>query len=110
VYTQDETSRERLREKCQFDFSLPADTERAAAKAYGTVACGGLLFSAKARIGIADRVTFIIDKKDKIANIVDKPDTGDHAEAVLALLLTLDPIWAGIAGQKCAIMYLTNAN
>lgn len=73
-------------EKYQLDFPLPADTERAVAKAYGTIACGRLLFSAKARIGIADRVTFIIDKKDKIANIVDKPDTGDHAEAVLTLL------------------------
>ena len=63
MYTQDETSHKRLREKCQLDFSLTADTERAMAKAYGTIAFGGLPFSAKARIGIADRVAFIIDKK-----------------------------------------------
>ena len=55
-------------------------------KAYGTIGGGGLLSAAKAIVGMADRVTFIIDEKGKIAHLIDSVDTRNHAEEVLALL------------------------
>ena len=40
----------------------------------------------KALVGMADRVTFIIDEKGRIANVIDRRDVPNHAEEVLALL------------------------
>jgi peroxiredoxin Q/BCP len=40
----------------------------------------------KSAAGMADRVTFVIDEKGRIAHVIDKPDTANHAEEVLALL------------------------
>jgi peroxiredoxin len=40
----------------------------------------------KAVAGFADRVTFVIDEKGRIAHVIDRPDVANHAEEVLALL------------------------
>lgn len=86
VSTQDENSHERFTAKYRLNFPLIADTDRAVAKAYGTIGGGGLLSAAKAMAGMADRVTFIVDEKGKIAHVINSPNTKNHAEEVLALL------------------------
>jgi thioredoxin-dependent peroxiredoxin len=86
VSTQDESSHERFTAKYRLNFPLIADTDRAVAKAYGTIGGGGLLSAAKAMVGMADRVTFIVDENGKIARVIDSPNTKNHAEEVLALL------------------------
>ena len=37
-------------------------------------------------LGVANRITFIIDEQGKIAQIIDSPDYANHAEEVLRLL------------------------
>jgi thioredoxin-dependent peroxiredoxin len=86
VSTQDESSHERFTAKYRLNFPLIADTDRAVARAYGTIGGGGLLSAAKAMVGMADRVTFIVDENGKIARVIDSPNTKNHAEEVLALL------------------------
>jgi thioredoxin-dependent peroxiredoxin len=86
VSTQDEASHQKFTSKYKLNFPLLADTDKAIGKAYGTIASGGLLSAAKAIVGMADRVTFIIDERGKISHIIDSPDTNNHAEEVLALL------------------------
>jgi thioredoxin-dependent peroxiredoxin len=86
VSTQDEASHKKFTEKYKLNFPLLADTDQKVGKAYGTIGGGGLLSAAKAIVGMADRVTFVIDEKGKIAHVLDKPDTKNHAEEVLALL------------------------
>ena len=86
VSTQDESSHQKFTAKYQLNFPLLADTDRVVGKAYGTIGGGGLLSAAKAIVGMADRVTFIIDEKGEIAHIIDSVDTKNHAEEVFALL------------------------
>jgi thioredoxin-dependent peroxiredoxin len=86
VSTQDEVSHQRFSAKYNLNFPLIADTDKAVGKAYGTIGGGGLLSAAMSLAGMADRVTFIIDEKGKIAHVIDSPDTKTHAEEVLALL------------------------
>ena len=86
VSTQDSASHQKFTAKYKLNFPLIADTDHAIGKAYGTIGSGGLMAAAKASVGMADRVTFIIDEKGKIAHILDKPETKNHAEEVLALL------------------------
>ena len=86
VSTQDEASHRRFTEKHRLNFPLLADEDGAVGRAYGTIGGGGLLSAAKAILGVADRVTFIIDEKGRIAHVIDRPDAANHAEEVLALL------------------------
>jgi thioredoxin-dependent peroxiredoxin len=86
VSTQDEASHQKFTTKYKLNFPLLADTDKSIGKAYGTIASSGLLSAAKAIVGMADRVTFIIDAQGKITHIIDSPDTSHHAEEVLALL------------------------
>jgi peroxiredoxin Q/BCP len=86
VSTQDEASHRKFTEKYQLNFPLLADKDGKVGRAYGTIGGGGLLSAAKALIGMADRVTFVIDEKGKIAHVIDRPDVANHAEEVLALL------------------------
>jgi peroxiredoxin Q/BCP len=86
VSTQDEASHRRFTEKYKLNFPLLADKDGKVGRAYGTIGGGGLLSAAKALIGMADRVTFVIDEKGRIANVIDSPDVANHAEEVLALL------------------------
>ena len=86
VSTQDESSHQKFSTKYKLNFPLLADTDRSVGKAYGAIGGGGLLSAAKAIVGLADRVTFIVDEKGKITHIISSVDTKNHAEEVLALL------------------------
>ena len=86
VSTQDEASHRKFTEKYKLNFPLLADKGGKVGKAYGTIGSGGLLAAAKALAGMADRVTFVIDEKGRIAHVIDHPDVANHAEEVLALL------------------------
>jgi peroxiredoxin Q/BCP len=86
VSTQDEASHRKFSEKYQLNFPLLADTDGAVGRAYGTIGGAGLMAKLKSAAGMADRVTFVIDEKGRIAHVIDKPDTANHAEEVLALL------------------------
>ncbi len=86
VSTQDEASHEKFTRKYKLNFPLLADKDGAVGRAYGTLGGGGLMSKLKAAAGMADRVTFIIDEKGKVAHVIDKPDVANHAEEVLKLL------------------------
>ena len=86
VSTQNEASHQKFTEKYKLNFPLLADTDGAVGRAYGTIGGPGILSKLKSAAGMADRVTFVIDEKGKIAHVIDKPDVANHAEEVLALL------------------------
>jgi peroxiredoxin Q/BCP len=86
VSTQDAGSHRKFTAKYKLNFPLLADAGGHVGRAYGTIGGGGLLAAAKALVGMADRVTFIIDEKGRIAHVIDRPDVANHAEEVLALL------------------------
>ena len=90
VSTQNEDSHQRFAAKYNLNFPLLADTDKSVAKAYGAVGGnaggGGLMSAAMSLAGFADRVTFVIDPKGKIAHIINSPETKNHAEEVLALI------------------------
>ena len=73
------------RKKYQLNFPLLADTDRAVARAYGTIG-GGLGGTLRGMLGMAERVTFVIDEQGRIAHVIDDVNTKGHAEQVLALL------------------------
>jgi thioredoxin-dependent peroxiredoxin len=86
VSTQNEASHQKFTEKYKLNFPLLADTEGSVGRAYGVIGGPGILSKLKSAAGMADRVTFVIDEKGKIAHVIDKPDVANHAEEVLALL------------------------
>ena len=86
VSTQNEASHQKFTEKYKLNFPLLADTDGAVGRAYGTIGGPGILSRLKSAAGMADRVTFVIDEKGRIAHVIDKPDVANHAEEVLALL------------------------
>jgi len=86
VSTQDETSHQKFTAKYDLNFPLLADKGGHVAKAYGAMGSGGVIGFAKSLAGIADRITFVIDESGKIVHIIDKPNTANHGEEVLALL------------------------
>jgi peroxiredoxin Q/BCP len=85
VSTQDVASHQKFAAKHKLNFPLLADTDRSVARAYGTIGdgVGGAL---RGMLGLAQRVTFIIDEKGRVAHVIDAPDTANHAEQVLKLL------------------------
>ena len=86
VSTQAEDSHRKFTEKYKLNFPLLADTDGAVGRAYGTLGGPGLVSRLKSAVGMADRVTFVIDGKGRIAHVIDRPDVANHAEEVLALL------------------------
>jgi len=86
VSTQDEASHQRFTTKYRLNFPLLADTDGAVGRAFGTIGGPGLIAKLKSAAGMADRVTFVIDEKGKIAHVIDQPEVGNHAAEVLALL------------------------
>lgn len=86
VSTQGPESHQAFTRKYGLNFPLLADTGGAVGRAYGVLGGGGLLSKLKAAAGFADRVTFVIDERGRIAHVIDRPDVGRHAEEVLALL------------------------
>ena len=86
VSTQDEASHQKFTQKFKLNVPLLADTDGAVGRAYGTLGGSGILSKLKSAAGMADRVTFVIDEKGRIAHVLDKPDVANHAEEILALL------------------------
>ena len=86
VSTQDEESHQAFTKKFKLNFPLLADTDGKVGRAYGTIGGAGLMAKLKSAAGMADRITFVIDEKGRIAQVIDKPDVANHAEEVLALL------------------------
>jgi len=86
VSTQAEQSHQAFTKKYALNFPLLADTDGSVGRAYGTLGGGGLISRIKSAVGMADRVTFVIDEKGRIAHVIDKPDVANHAQEVLALL------------------------
>jgi peroxiredoxin Q/BCP len=86
VSTQGTESHQAFTKKYRLTFPLLADTEGTVGRAYGVLGGGGLVSKLKAAAGFADRVTFVIDEKGRIAHVIDRPDVANHAEEVLALL------------------------
>ena len=86
VSTQGEESHQKFTKKYKLNFPLLADTGGDVGRAYGTLGGSGLVSKLKSAAGMADRVTFVIDEKGRIAHVVDKPNVANHAEEVLALL------------------------
>jgi len=86
VSTQDVASHRRFAEKHRLSFPLLADPEGRVGRAYGTLGGPGLVARLKTALGLAQRVTFIIDEHGRIAHVIDRPDVARHAEEVLARL------------------------
>ena len=86
VSTQGEESHKKFTKKYGLNFPLLADTDGEVGRAYGTLGGSGLVSKLKSAAGMADRVTFVIDEKGRIAHVIDKPNVANHAEEVLALL------------------------
>ena len=86
VSTQGEESHQKFTKKYHLNFPLLADTGGEVGRAYGTLGGSGLVSKLKSAAGMADRVTFVIDEKGRIAHVIDKPNVANHAEEVLALL------------------------
>jgi peroxiredoxin Q/BCP len=85
VSAQGVESHQRFATKYKLGFPLLADTDRAVARAYGTIG-GGLGGTLRGMLGMAERVTFVIDEQGRIAHVIDDVNTKNHAAQVLALL------------------------
>lgn len=85
VSTQDRDAHQRFTDKHGLNFPLLVDADRQLARAYGAIG-GGLGGLARGTLGMARRITFIIDEQGRIAHIIDRPDTARHGEEVLKLL------------------------
>ena len=70
-------SHSKFSEKYSLPFDILSDKNKEVAKAYDVLGIGGL---------VTKRVTFIIDKKGKIARIFPKVDVKQHSEEVLKAL------------------------
>ncbi|HET7402290.1 MAG TPA: peroxiredoxin [Usitatibacter sp.] len=86
VSTQDVASHAAFTGKFGLNFPLLADTDGRVGRAYGTLGGGGVVSKIRSHLGLAQRVTFVIDEQGRVAHVIDKPDVARHAEEVLALL------------------------
>ena len=86
VSTQDEHSHQAFTRKYHLNFPLLADTDGTVGRAYGTLGGSGVVDRIKTAVGMAKRITFVIDERGRIAHVIDKPDVANHAAEVLALL------------------------
>lgn len=86
VSTQDVASHRRFSDKHRLSFPLLADADGRVGRAYGTLGGTGLVARLKTALGLAQRVTYIIDEQGRIAHVIERPDVARHAEEVLARL------------------------
>jgi peroxiredoxin Q/BCP len=86
VSTQDQASHKRFTDKYGLNFPLLADVDGRVASCYGALGGGGLKSIAMKVLGLANRVTFIIDESGHVQHIIDDPNCANHAGEVLALL------------------------
>ena len=80
VSTDSVASHQRFTKKFRLTFPLMADTDKRIAKSYDAI--GGIT----GMLGIAKRVTYIIDEQGKIAHVIDSVQSGRAGEQVLDLL------------------------
>jgi peroxiredoxin Q/BCP len=85
VSTQSVDSHLRFSQKFGLDFPLLADTDRRIARAYGAIGAGPL-GAIRGWLGLARRITYLIDEHGRISHVIDRPDCRNHAAQVLALL------------------------
>lgn len=86
VSPDDDKSHNKFREKYNLPFGLAADTDSVIAKAYG--AWGPKKFMGRSYEGV-HRVTFVIGKDGRIAEVFPKVKPVEHAEEVIRVLETL---------------------
>lgn len=86
VSTQGVDSHRAFTRKYALNFPLVADTDGRIARAYGALGGPGLGARLRALLGLARRITFVIDEGGRIAHVIDRPDVGRHAEEVLERL------------------------
>lgn len=86
VSTQDEASHRAFTGKHRLNFPLLVDRDGAIGRAYGVLGGGGLFARMRSAMGLAQRVTFVIDPDGRIAHVIERPDVARHGEEVLALL------------------------
>jgi len=82
VSSDDVSSHKEFQQKYNLPFSLIADTDKSINQKYGVWVEKER--DGKKYMGTA-RVTFLIDEKGVITNIIDKVDTKDHANQILKL-------------------------
>ncbi len=82
VSVDDEKSHQKFITKFDLPFPLLADTEQKVVNAYGVWVEKSMY--GRTYMGTA-RKTFIIDENGKIAHIIEKVDTKDHANQILSL-------------------------
>jgi thioredoxin-dependent peroxiredoxin len=80
VSADDEKSHQKFIKKFELPFTLLADTDKQIHEKYGTWVEKSMY--GRKYMGTA-RVTFIIDEKGAIAEIIEKVDTKDHAAQIL---------------------------
>ncbi|WP_298296626.1 thioredoxin-dependent thiol peroxidase [Hydrotalea sp.] len=81
VSADDAKSHKKFEEKFNLPFPLIADTDHRIAEKYGVWGLKKMM--GREYIGI-QRTTFLIDETGTIVGIIDKPDTKNHTEQVLA--------------------------
>jgi thioredoxin-dependent peroxiredoxin len=80
ISSDDEKSHRKFIEKEKLPFRLLADTDKSVHNKYGTWIEKSMY--GRKYMGTA-RVTFIIDEKGKISEVIEKVDTKNHAEQIL---------------------------
>jgi len=86
VSTQGAASHEAFARRHRLDFPLLADVHGRVGRAYGVLGGTGIVARLRTALGLADRVTFVIDEAGRIAHVIDRPDVDRHGAEVLALL------------------------
>ncbi len=86
VSTQGAESHQAFTQKYRLNFPLLVDSEGKVGRAYCTLGGDGLVSKLKSAVGMADRVTFVIDENGRVAHVIDKPKVAIHGEELLALL------------------------
>lgn len=81
ISTDDIKSHKKFESKYQLPFTLIADTDKKIVEKYGV--WGEKKFMGRVFDGI-HRTTILIDERGIVKKIIDKPDTKNHAEQVLA--------------------------
>jgi peroxiredoxin Q/BCP len=85
VSVDDAESHDRFVQTYRLPFPLISDTDRAISKAYGVLRLGGLL-------PLAKRITYVIDKKGVIRNVIHHElEIGKHLDEAAATLHQLEP-------------------
>jgi len=85
ISSDSETKHQKFKQKYDLPFTLIADTEKEIHEAYGTWVEKSMY--GRKYMGTA-RVTFIIDEKGKITDVIEKVTTKDHTSQILPAPVT----------------------